>query len=102
MPDQCYYNGNFYQAKSATTAGETPDSAPAKWSKIQIPAKLRWCLARLTYAHLLELDGQKDKARVERKDALEADRVGLEDLIRDEANAQLELERPRVVLRGVA
>ena len=87
--DQCYFNGDFYQAVVATNAGDTPLSAPAKWCKVQVPAAWRWVLTQLTYAHLLELDGQSDKAADTRKKALESERIGLTDMIRREANAEL-------------
>lgn len=86
MADQCYHNGDFYQALEATAAGESPTTHPDKWAKIRIPAKFRWVLARLTHAHLLELDGQMDKAMAVRANAIGAQRVGLDDLIREEAN----------------
>lgn len=40
--DQVYFSsastpGNFYTANTATAAGESPDSQPAKWDVIQIP-----------------------------------------------------------------
>jgi hypothetical protein len=96
VADQCYFNGNFYQCVTATNAGESPDSAPAKWSQVQIPARWRWVLARLTYANLLELDGQKDKANAERMNALQDDRRGLDMMIRTEASRERFLERPKV------
>ena len=96
MPDQCYYSGEFYQCATAASAGESPASAPAKWRRVQIPSGWRWMLARLTYSNLLELDGQKDKANAERALAVGGDRVGLEDMIRGEGNAEIFLERPVV------
>jgi hypothetical protein len=99
MPDQCYFNGNFYQCAQATSAGESPASAPAKWCMVAIPDRWRWVLARLTYANLLELDGQKDKANAERANAIGDERRGLDWMIRTEANQQRFLERPQVRLR---
>jgi hypothetical protein len=63
---------------------------------VQIPARWRWVLARLTYANLLELDGQKDKANAERMNALQDDRRGLDVMIRGEASRERFLERPQV------
>lgn len=88
MSNQCYFNGDFYQCVTATTAGESPTTAPAKWRKVKLPSKWRWVLAQLTYAHLLRLDGQTDKANVERNVATARDRVGLDELIRQEANEE--------------
>lgn len=99
MADQCYFNGNFYQCKSATTAGESPLTAPAKWSLVQIPRDWRWVLTRLTYANLLEVDGQKDKAMTERALAIGDDRRGLDFMVRREANSDRFTERPETALR---
>lgn len=99
--NQCYFNGDFYQCVATTTAGDTPLSAPAKWRKIQIASKWRWALAKLTYAQLLEADGQKDKAMEERSAAMQTERVGLDDLVRREATAERWLERPSVQTNGL-
>ena len=95
--DQCYFSGDFYQATANTNAGESPLTTPSKWSLVKIPAQWRWLLTRLTYAHLLELDGQGDKAEQQRTLALESERIGLTDTVRREANAELKLlGRPSV------
>lgn len=94
--NQAYYNGNFYQAVSVTAPGESPDVAPAKWRKIQLPKNWRFALSQLTYANLLKLDGQNDKAMEERQIALQTERVGLDDLVRKQANDERWLERPSV------
>ena len=97
MADQCYFNGNFYQCATATSAGESPTTAAAKWRKVQLPKNWRHVLTMLTYAQLLKLDGQHEKALVQRDEALGAERVGLNDLIRLEANKEARrLERPSV------
>lgn len=89
MPDnQCYFNGDFYQCLAETDLGESPGTTPAKWARIRIMAKWRFALTRLTYAHLLSLDGQTDKATVERNVAYGRERLGLDDLIRAEATAE--------------
>lgn len=99
MAAQCYFNGNFYQCVTDAAAGESPATAPDKWSLVQLPARWRWVLAKLTYANLLELDGQKDKANDERDHAIGDDRRGLDRMIRNEANNERFLERPHVRLR---
>lgn len=88
MSNQAYFNGNFYQAVAATTPGQTPASNPALWRKVQIPKKWRFALARLTYANMLEIDGQLDKAMAVREAALTTERVGLDDLARVEENSE--------------
>ena len=96
MADQVYYNGDFYQVKTATAEGENPTNASAKFSKVQIPARWRWILSKLTYANLLEADGQKDKAMAERAIAMGDERRGLDYIIREAANREGFLERPHV------
>lgn len=86
--NQCFFNGNFYQCAVATTAGQSPQNNPASWRKIPVPASWRWVLTQLTYAHLLEMDGQSDKAAMTRAKATGTDRIGLDDLVRREANAE--------------
>ena len=96
MPDQCYFKGNFYQCAVNTAPGESPATTPGSWRRVQIPARFRWVLAKLTYAGLLEVDGQKDKATAERQTAMQDDRRGLDLMIRAEANTETFLERPTV------
>lgn len=90
MADQCYHNGDFWQCIVATS--DSPTTSPAKWSKIQIPRDWRNLLASLTYAHLLELDGQTDKAIVEFSRA----RATLDDKVRGAANMEGWRLRPAV------
>lgn len=100
MADQFYFNGNFYQTKIESWPGETPLTNPEKFSLVQIPARWRWLLAKLTYANLLELDGQKDKAIAERASAIGDERNGLDWLIRVAANKEGFLERPKLRQRN--
>lgn len=88
MPDQCYFNGDFYQCAVDTIAGESPSTQPTSWVKIAIPNKWRWVLAQLTFAHLLSMDGQSDKASVQRSMAYGRDNVGLNDLVAQEAEEE--------------
>lgn len=95
--NQCYFNGDFYQAAADTSPGDSPSSAPGSWRKIQIPVEFRWILLQLTYAHLLELDGQIEKAAATRTKALDSERIGLTDTLRREAQAEIRrLGRPAV------
>ena len=64
---QMYYKastglGNFYTAVVTTTAGDTPESAPAKWSVVALPYIFRQYLMAAGYADWLTSDGQADKA----------------------------------------
>jgi len=54
--------GNFYVAQTTTTAGDTPDSAPAKWSLVAIPYIFGQYLIRAGYADWLTSEGDTDKA----------------------------------------
>lgn len=93
MSNQCYHNGDFWQCVTATNAGESPTTHAAKWRKLKLPSKWRWVLAQLTYAALLVMDGQNDKANVARSVAYGRDRVGLDELIRAEANEEQKSNR---------
>ncbi len=95
MPDQCYFEGDFYQCIYAADANESPETNPEKWEKLKIPVEWRRVLVKLTYAHLLQLDGQTDKALVERASA----RSELEDLVRYAANRDGWRARPNVFTR---
>jgi hypothetical protein len=54
--------GNFYVAQEATTAGDTPESAPAKWSRVEIPYLFRGYLIQGGYLDWLTGNGQNEKA----------------------------------------
>lgn len=103
-PNQAYFSngatGDFYQCAVGTTAGQTPLTTPGSWRKVQIPAKWRQALSRLTYANLLKLDGQNDKAAEERQEAYTMERVGVEDLVREEATRESDIERTSVQTNG--
>ena len=89
MADQIYFtDGDFYQCVTVTSPGETPTTAPSKWRKIRLLAKWRWALAQLTYARLLSVDGQTDKAQIETRRAYAQDGHGLDDLMRAEAHEE--------------
>lgn len=91
--NQVYYNGDFWQCVMDTNAGDSPAATPEKWVKIRIPGKWRFALARLTYANLLRIDGQNDKAAAESSIAYGRDRVGVDELIRAEANEEIKGDR---------
>lgn len=86
--NQCYFNGDFWQCVADTNPGDSPTTTPEKWVKLKLLGKWRWVLAQLTYANLLRIDGQNDKAAVEKSVAYGRDGVGLDDLIRQEANEE--------------
>jgi hypothetical protein len=56
--------GNFYKCVTATSAGESPSSAPAKWSVVEIPQAFEGFLIYSAYAKLLTADEQyEERAR---------------------------------------
>lgn len=64
---QVYYTtaagvGNFYDVVTTTTAGDTPESQPSKFSKVELPYIFRGYLIQAGYADWLVSDGQDDKA----------------------------------------
>jgi len=82
---QVYYTtsagvGNFYDCATATSAGESPVTAAAKWTVVEIPYIFGQSLIWHAYADLLAADGQADKASVARNSAdeyyaMEADKL---------------------------
>jgi len=95
MADQVYHNGEFWQCIEAAGVNESPTSNPEKWERLKMPAQFRRVLTLLTHAHLLELDGQTDKALVRRTEARQA----IEDLVRYAANREGWRPRPTVITR---
>lgn len=83
---QVYYTpaapalGNLYDVITATTAGETPDSAAAKFSLVEIPQSFSNFLVWSAYARHLVTDGKQSAVRGAQAMAdqyldLEADRL---------------------------
>ena len=60
--------GNFYECISATSIGESPDTQPAKWSKIEIPLEFGIYLKHAGAADFL--DGEKEFARAKTQNDL--------------------------------
>lgn len=65
--DQVYYTStagtsDYWKCIVATTAGQSPDTTPASWSKLEIPDALFWPAVYFAYADWLLSDGQQDKA----------------------------------------
>jgi hypothetical protein len=89
MDNQCYFDGDFWQCVTSTNAGDSPDSAPTKWRRISIPKEWRQILKKLTYANLLELDGQTDKAAIPRS----AGEALLDDLVREQVRQENDKHR---------
>lgn len=62
--DQVYFTttGHLYTCLAITTAGESPASAAAKWSVVEIPLELKEYVSHWAYCRWLTIDGQGDKA----------------------------------------
>jgi hypothetical protein len=54
--------GNFYDVVGATTAGDTPESAAAKFSLVKIPRIFQFHLIRAAYADWLRSQGKDTEA----------------------------------------
>ena len=59
------YSGDYYLATTATTAGQSPDTTPTSWSKIELPWRLRDYLVHAAGADMLRAQGQLEKAVAE-------------------------------------
>lgn len=67
MASQVYYNGDWYECVTATSAGESPASHPAKWAKLEIPYAFGRFLQRRAASLLLAEEGQQDKQAIEER-----------------------------------
>ena len=67
MPSQVYYNGDWYNCISDTTAGESPSTTPEKWSVLQIPAMFERYLVQAATEEILPGEGQTQKRVIERR-----------------------------------
>lgn len=63
------YEGDFWECLSATNAGESPLTTPAKWSLVAFPEWLRASVAAAAYADWLRHDGNPEVARLEEAEA---------------------------------
>jgi hypothetical protein len=64
---QVYYfsdtaEGNFYTCVTTTTAGETPESAAAKWAVVELPEQFQTALVWFAYSRVLVADDRKPEA----------------------------------------
>lgn len=95
MPSQCFHEGDFWYATSATIAGQSPATHPDIWQRITIPMEWRRLLAKLMTARILRAEGQDDKAI-----AAEREATRLRDQIRENSSHVRErVVRRRVVTR---
>jgi hypothetical protein len=63
------YEGDFWTCLTATTAGQDPEDATAKWERIGFPKWLREPVAQAAYADWLRQDGNPEAARLEDSEA---------------------------------
>jgi len=80
--------GNFYDCATATSAGESPVSAAAKWTVVEIPYIFGQDLIWSAYADLLDADGQTDKARSARAAARDYYEMEADKLFRQQRQTQ--------------
>lgn len=57
--------GDYWEVVLTTTAGQTPESAPTKWRRLEIPWILQEFAARHAFGGTLRAEGENDKARGE-------------------------------------
>lgn len=101
MPTQTYYSsdgveGDFFDCVADAAAGESPDTHPTKWSRIDIPALFESFLVSRATALLQTGEGQSDKALAESKVAVTL----LSELIyRDRNERGGRINRPKVFTR---
>lgn len=67
MASQAYYNGNWYNCVSDTTAGESPASNPEKWVVLEIPSNFERVLVQMALEEILPGEGQNTKRLMERR-----------------------------------
>lgn len=62
--DTIWYNAtDFYTANQSTSAGQTPDTHPAKWDVNPVPERLSECVAQRAYAeYLFAAEGRSERA----------------------------------------
>jgi hypothetical protein len=63
--------GDFWKCTVGTLAGESPESAPTKWERVEFPAWLQIPVAQAAYADWLRQDGNPEAARIEAGVALQ-------------------------------
>lgn len=54
--------GDWYQARTATSPGQSPETHPAKWHREELPFSFRDILVARSVAILMAGEGQDDKA----------------------------------------
>lgn len=57
--------GDFWSCVTNTVAGESPETTPAKWARLEFPAWLRTPVARRAFADWLRYGGARDAATAE-------------------------------------
>ncbi len=83
------FEGDFFECVATTTAGQSPETVAASWSRIEFPAFLAESVAQAAYADFVRQDGNPAVARLEQS---EAERLLLLALHRD-GPAQRQISR---------
>jgi hypothetical protein len=64
------FTSDFYDVASATSAGETPASAAAKFTVVSIPARFRVALTHFSAAHWLRAQGHARREDADREELM--------------------------------
>ncbi|MEO0797422.1 MAG: hypothetical protein AAFX93_19900 [Verrucomicrobiota bacterium] len=59
-----FTDGQIYTCLSSTSAGESPDTTPAKWQVVTIPYIFRTAMVEFAYSRILEADNETTTAAI--------------------------------------
>ena len=80
--------GNFYTCISATTAGQSPSSAAAKWSRVKIPYFCGEYLVRSVLSDYLRTESQFEAAALAEEEAEQAKMLQVDRVLRSEGQVR--------------
>jgi hypothetical protein len=94
MASHVYFNGDWYDCTVTTSAGESPATAPTKWSIVGIPVQFERYLIEAACAAALKGDGAREHAAAAR---MEAEMLVGQEIVRARSGGAL--NRIRVMTR---
>jgi hypothetical protein len=94
MASQVYFNEDWYDCTAATSAGESPTTAPSKWAIVGIPVQFERFLVEAACAAALKGDGAREHAAAAR---MEAEMLVGQEIVRARSGGAL--NRIRVMTR---
>lgn len=80
--------GNFYTCLAATSQGESPNTAAAKWSKVEIPYFTADWLVRGVFSDYLRSESQFDSAALAEQEAEAAKMMQVDRVLRSEGQVR--------------